>query len=118
MTKISCYLRTLRREWGLSQNDLARLVPRGTCRRVSGVERSLVRPNAEEILAYSLLFGVPPAELFPYFYDGVEEHLIERAYKLDDQLLDEGKKDRVKTRRLLRAALHRATGRARNPLKV
>lgn len=118
MTKISCYLRTLRREWGMTQGDLARLVPRGSRRRVSGVERGLTPPNAGEILAYSLLFGLPPAEIFPAFYDATEEYVIERSYALDDRLHEEGGSTASHTRKLLRAALARATGRAHNPLRV
>ena len=118
MTKLSCYLRTLRKEWNLSQQDLARLTPRGYRERVSGVERGLIQPNAGEILAYSLLFGLPPAEIFPYFYDGVEEHLIEKAYHLDDRLHDAGISQKSRERSLLRSALGRATGRAHNPLRI
>jgi transcriptional regulator with XRE-family HTH domain len=118
MTKIPCYLRTLRREWGMSQKELAGLMLRGDRSRVSGVERNLVAPNAAEIVAYSVLFGMPPAELFPAFYDQVEEGLIERAYALDEHL--QRQKDTYWTarkRKLLRFALDRATGKKPNPLR-
>ena len=117
MTKLSCYLRTLRREWCVTQVDLARLA-RTSARRVSNVERGTTPPNAAEILAYSLLFGLPPGEIFPAFYDGMEEHVKEQAYRLDDRLGDVGGEEALRTRRLLRGALARATGKARNPLRV
>lgn len=118
MIKIPCYLRTQRRQWGLSQEELAGLVGRGGRNRVSDVERALASPNAAEILAYSLLFGFSPAELFPGYYQAVEAALIERAYQLDEKLLDDRSLEADRKRTVLRAALDRATGKARNPLRV
>ena len=120
MTKIPCYLRTLRREWGMSQKELAGLMLRGDRYRVSCVERNLAPPNAAEILAYSVLFGMPPAELFPAFYDEVEEALIERAYALDEALeqLKDDSYWTARKRKLLRFALDRATGKKPNPLRL
>lgn len=118
MTKIPCYLRTFRREWGLTQEELAGLMLRGGRARVSDVERAKASPNAAEILAYSLLFGISPAEIFPDFYEAVEEGLIERAYALDERLPDDQLRKTEQKRRLLRAALARATGKVPNPLRV
>ena len=119
MTKIPCYLRTLRREWGMSQKELAGLMLRGDRNRVSRVERNLAPPNAAEIVAYSVLFGMPPAQLFPAFYDEVEERLIERAYALDNnlELLEDDSYLTARRRKLLRDALDRATGKKPNPLQ-
>ena len=118
MTKIPCYLRTHRREWGMTQKELAELMLRGGRARVSGVERNLVSPNAAEIVSYSLLFGLPPAEIFPEFYEQVEEALIVRAYALDEELSDDTSRVVDRKRALLHAALARATGKARNPLRL
>lgn len=86
--------------------------------RVSDVERAKAKPNAAEILAYSLLFGMPPGEIFPEFYETVEAALIERAYALDERLPDDGLRKTEQKRRLLHKALARATGKAPNPLRV
>lgn len=118
MTTIPCYLRTQRRMYGFTQEELAGLIGRGGRERVSGVERALAQPNAAEILAYSVLFGLKPAELFPAFYDQVEEKLIEAAYALDEQTIETKPKDAKRKRDLLRAALARATGKAPNPVSV
>ncbi len=118
MTKIPCYLRTFRREWGMSQKELAGLMLRGDRTRVSGVERNLVAPNAGEIVAYSLLFGFPPAEIFPAFYESVEENLIARAYALDEEISDDLSRVGERKRKLLQSALERATGQADNPLRI
>jgi hypothetical protein len=92
---------------------------RGDRYRVSCVERNLVPPNAAEIVAHSVLFGMPPVELFPAFYDQVEERLIKQAYALDEKL--EATKDHshrtARKRKLLRHALDRATGKKPNPLR-
>lgn len=118
MTKIPCYLRTLRREWGLTQKELAGLMPRGSRARVSSVEGAKAQPNAAEILAYSLLFGMPPAEIFPAFYESVEGALIAHAYALDERLPLDHSTRTAQKRRLLRQALARATKNARNPLRI
>lgn len=118
MTTIPCYLRTQRRIYGFTQEELAGLIGRGGRERVSGVERAKAQPNAAEILAYSVLFGLSPAELFPAYYNLVEEGLIERAYALDERLLEVKTKEARNKRELLRGALARATGKARNPFRV
>lgn len=103
----------------MSQKELAGLMLRGDRNRVSRVERNLAPPNAAEIVAYSVLFGMPPAELFPAFYDEIEERLIERAYTLDESLeqLEDVSYLTTRKRQLLRHALDRATGKKPNPLQ-
>lgn len=117
MTTTPCYLRTHRRQWGFTQRELARLIGRGGPERVSDVERTKARPNAAEILAYSVLFGVPPGDIFPALYEGVEERLIEAAYSLDEELKDDPAERTRRVRKLLRQALARATGKAPNPVR-
>lgn len=112
---IPCYLRTLRREWGLTQEELAGLLPNGSRARVSDVELAKAQPNAEEILAYSLIFGMLPGDIFPAVYDSLEEEVIRRAYALDEALAEDGSHWTRQKKRLLRALLARATGKAPNP---
>lgn len=115
---IPCYLRTLRREWGLTQEELAGLLPNGSRARVSDVELAKAQPNAEEILAYSLIFGMPAGEIFPAAYYAIEEEVVRRAYKLDETLREDGSHWTRQKKRLLRALLDRATGKAPNPNAV
>lgn len=111
-TKIQCYLRTLRREWGLTQAEVAFLVGRGDRNRVSGVERGEARPNAGEILAYELIFGSPPRAIFPTYHEQLEEALVRRAYKLHQRLEKDPSKEAQRKRKLLEKILARATGKA------
>jgi transcriptional regulator with XRE-family HTH domain len=118
MSTIPCYLRTLRREWGLTQEELARLIHGSRRQRVSGVERMKMPPKAAEILAYSVLFGLPPGDIFPAFYGEVEETLIARAYEFDEALATDASRRAERKRKLLRSALDRATGKRLNPARL
>ena len=80
MNKVSCLLRTHRLKWELRQKDLAALVPDTGDHRVSYVERNLRPPNAREILAYGLIFGVLPEDLFPSLVSEVEDTVLRNAY--------------------------------------
>lgn len=117
MITIPCYLRTLRKDWRLSQEELAGLIGRGGRERVADVERALQPPNAAEILAYSLLFGWPPGAIFSAFYEVVEAALIEHAYVLDEKLREDSSSRAKRVRSLLHDALARATGKAPNPVR-
>src|SRR5690348_16588921 len=81
-SKVHCYLRTLRLQWGLSQRELAALLPKASRNRVSCVERGLASPNAGEILAYRLIFGVRAHIIFRRFAEEVDDTVMRRAYRL------------------------------------
>jgi transcriptional regulator with XRE-family HTH domain len=85
-SKVPCYLRTLRRQWGLTQEEVASLLPKGDRNRVSDVERGLALPNAEEILAYAVVFGLCGKSMFPRYYDQVEETVMRRAYEFSNRI--------------------------------
>lgn len=84
--RFPCYLVPLRKEWDLSQEELVALLPRGSRNRVSDVESGNAPPNAEEILAYSLIFGFPPAKIFPEFVEQVEDTVMRNALALHQRL--------------------------------
>ncbi len=88
MTKknVQCYLRTQRRTWGLTQDELACLVGGGGRNRVSRVELGKAQPNGRETLAYSLIFGARPAKIFPQFCEDVEDAVMTGAVQLDKKL--------------------------------
>ena len=85
-SKVACYLRTLRIEWGLTQKELSSLLPKGDRDRVRSVELGRAPPNAAEILAYPLIFGLPAGKIFPKFSEDTAETVMQRAYRLSRRL--------------------------------
>jgi transcriptional regulator with XRE-family HTH domain len=86
MPKVPCYLRTVRREWGLTQNELASFIPQCQRARVSKVERGLLIPTAAELIAYALLFARTPETLFPAYAETIEDAVMRGAAALDKRL--------------------------------
>ena len=115
--KVPCYLRTLSRKWGLTQAEVASLLPRGNRNRVSRVELDKVPPNAQEIVAYRLIFGAPTKAAFPRFVDETEDAVMRGAYQLHRRLERDKSARADKIRRLLDQMLARATGKVK-PRKV
>ena len=107
-SKVLCYLRTLRNEWGLTQKELASLLPKGDRNRVSLVERSLTPPNAGEILAYSLIFGCSAQAIFPRFSEEVDEEVMRAAFRLHQRLESSSLPNAVRKRELLNQVRARA----------
>ncbi len=101
MSNDRCHLRVLRKRWGLTQKEVAALIPKADRNRVSGVERGAAPPSAAEIVAYRLIFGASPERAFPRFYASVEEFVMQRAYRLHKRL--EGATTPGATRRRLLA---------------
>ena len=100
-SKVACYLRTLRREWGLSQEELASLIPRCRRHRVSRVERGLTAPNAAELLAYTLLFAAAPQKIFPDYVDGIQDAIMRGAGRLDLRLVNDESPSAARKREFL-----------------
>lgn len=113
MSKVACLLRTQRLKWGLYQKDLAALIPRTGHNRVSCVERNLRPPNAREILAYRIIFGILPEDIFPGLVSEVEETVLRNAYRLHAKLEDDTSEKAARTRAFLETILARAVNRAR-----
>lgn len=116
-SKVHCYLYTLRREWGLTQEELASLLPRGGRNRVSHVERNQRSPNAEEILAYWVIFGSFGHEVFAGFYAKIEETVMQAAYRFYGQLEGDTSEKAERKRELIRRMFERTTGNA-NPAAI
>lgn len=112
-TKVPCYLRTLRRQWGLTQEEVASLLPKGDRNRVSDVERGRAQPNAEEILAYAIIFGSCGRTIFPRCYAQVEELVMTGAYALSERLISINTPAARKKRDLITQMFARATDTAR-----
>jgi len=107
-SKIPCYLRTLRREWGLTQKELAMLVPRTRRSRVSDVERGRRPPKSSELLAYALIFGRTPQGIFRRFAEELEDAVMRGAAKLDRSLADDVSRGAARKIELLKKLSSRA----------
>ena len=64
-TVVLCYLRTHRRNWGLTQKELAKLVGTASSVQISRYENGKRAPKIEVALACQVIFGVPPSIMFP-----------------------------------------------------
>lgn len=102
-TRFPCYLAPLRKEWDLLQEELVALLPRGSRNRVSDVESGKAVPNAEEILAYSLIFGLPPHRIFPEYVEKIEDLVMQNGLALYERIKDDPSPEAAMKRRLLEA---------------
>lgn len=104
-SKVPCYLRTLRREWGLTQKELATLVPGvKRARLVSKAERGKRVPQTTELLAYAVIFDRRPEAIFPTLSRDVEA-----AVRRNASGFDAGEKEKGERRK------HKLIARLRNP---
>lgn len=71
------YLRTLRRSWGLTQREMARLIGADSPSTVSRIERGRREPSLAILIRYQLLFGRTTKMLFPHSYGEEEDRLSE-----------------------------------------
>lgn len=81
-----CALRTHRRTWGLSQQELADLLGMESRTHISRIEHGKRTPTMETALACSTLFGVPLGILFPQTAVQIEERLRERLSRFEGML--------------------------------
>lgn len=101
------FVRAHRRRWGLSQAELAALLGVTASTSVSRIERAARSPAASAMIGCSILFGVPPCELFTSFYETVEEVVANAAKSLYDSLEHRTDERSVRKREFLEAALLR-----------
>jgi DNA-binding XRE family transcriptional regulator len=92
------YVRTFRQRHGLFNEELALLINQRSRTAVSFFETGDRVPNLEGALALQVVFGVAPREMFPGFYETVEEGVMRRAERLHARL--EGKTDQRSAARL------------------
>jgi ribosome-binding protein aMBF1 (putative translation factor) len=106
------YVRGHRSRWGLSAEELARLLGRDPSI-ISRLERGRQTPGGKIALGLEVVFGVSPRDLFPGIHEQVEDTVMARAARLHDQL--EGKVDRrsLQKRKLLEEMIKRAAGNER-----
>ncbi|MDE2166085.1 MAG: hypothetical protein KGJ66_07085 [Alphaproteobacteria bacterium] len=85
------------------------MLPKGSRNRVADVEQSVSPPNAEEIVAYSVIFGVPGEAIFPPFYADIEDAVARGAYALYQNAEDDKSLQGHRRRKLAEEILARTT---------
>lgn len=102
------YVRTQRRRWALTQEEVADLLGFESRTCISRIEQGKRIPSLESALALEVLFGEPPKQLFPQVYAESEEALMQRASLLQEGLLHTTKPRQMRKRECLEQALKRA----------
>lgn len=105
---VLCYLRTHRRVWGLTQQELATLLGYKSATHISRIENGKRAPSMESALACQVLFGIPPSAMFPRAYDLVEERIVRDVYHQHLALSDTTSPSKLRKRELFSLALERA----------
>jgi DNA-binding XRE family transcriptional regulator len=95
--RIKSYARPLRRQWALTQRELAFLVGVKSSTVISRIEGLKRIPNLATALGYALVFGLGPVDLFPGYMAEVQTAVHGRVNELYEQLQgDPSKGTRVK----------------------
>jgi len=87
MSRLTNYLRTQRRLWRLTQEELAFLFGYLDQSMVGRLERDEREITLAVAHTCDLLFDVSPRDMFPAFFAGVEENLYRRLCELRGRLL-------------------------------
>jgi DNA-binding XRE family transcriptional regulator len=102
-------VRTHRRRWALTQDELAALIGIESRTGISRIEQGERLPSLEYALALEVLFGIAPRTMFPQFYLEVEETVMRRALNLYEGLTQRTSPRQKRKSELLENALTRAT---------
>lgn len=103
-----CYLRTHRRNWGLTQKELAALIGTASSVQISRYENGKRAPKLEVALACQVIFGIPPSTMFPDAYALSEEEVMRNMYRMDLALENTTSLSGLRKRELFSIALKRA----------
>lgn len=103
-----CYLRTHRRNWGLTQRELAELIGTVSSTQMSRYENSKRAPKIEVALACQVIFGVPPSTMFSDAYALAEEEVMRNMHRMDQALSNTTSLSGLRKRELCALALKRA----------
>ena len=113
--KAYSYVRACRRRWGLTQRELALLLGLSSSTTVSRIERSKRGSTTTTLIAYSVVFGLSAPELFPPFYDDIEEAVVIAAKLLHEELDGSTDKKSALKRALFEDILARVIKRNESP---
>lgn len=80
--KLPNYLRTYRKRFGFTQDEIAYLLGCQNGAMVSRYERYRRRPGLKTVFAYQAIFKIPAHELFPGIYEEVESEILKRTQNL------------------------------------
>jgi transcriptional regulator with XRE-family HTH domain len=86
LSQLSNYLRSYRRQCGLSQSEVAFLLGSHNGAQVSRYERGHYLPPLRTALAYTTIFGVSLGELFSGIQIGVHKEILPRIKELRTRL--------------------------------
>src|SRR6185437_6826478 len=89
------YLRTHRRNAGLSQRDLARVLGLESYEFVARQERSRTMPSLALALSYQILFRVPVSEIFVGVTQRLELDIEARLIQLEEHLGEQSARGRA-----------------------
>lgn len=103
------YLRSHRRRWALSQEQLSVLLGFRSAAQLSKFERNERLPNLKTALAFEIIFGVPLGDICEGLRAEVEEEVMRRAYALYERLEHQEDPTSLRNRELLMEMLARAT---------
>lgn len=101
------YLRTLRKQWGFSQPDMAALFD-VTGSAMSRFENLSRHPTVELVIGAEVIFGQSAKEVFPGLYQDIERAIVDRARVLRKSLKSRTDPSARKQRRLLTVFIERA----------
>jgi transcriptional regulator with XRE-family HTH domain len=102
------YLHTLRKQWGLSQPDMAALFD-VTGSAMSRFENLSRQPTVELVIGCEVIFGQTAEDVFPALYHDIESDIVDRARVLRDSLKSQNDPIARKKRSLLTECIKRAT---------
>ncbi len=103
------YVRTYRLRGGLTAKDLGFLVGQRSATAISQYEAGSRVPTLYVALALEVVFGLKPRELFPEFFEQVEDEVMRRVRTLDAELADKVDRRSQACRRLIEAIPHRGS---------
>ena len=112
--RLRCYLRSYRRRWGFTQQELAFILGIKGNGHISRLERGEASPTLAIVLALYVMFGTAPEELFPALFAEIEDHAVARAYDLYERLQGGSSKATRMKLDFLEAVFERAKQRSKN----
>jgi transcriptional regulator with XRE-family HTH domain len=110
------YLKTFRKRWALSQDELGALLGSGSdLKRCSiyRLEEGARSPTIRAALACEIIFDVPAGRLFPDLFSEIESVVVGRAERMHRALEGQTDEKANRKRELLEGMMERAKRRGR-----
>lgn len=109
------YLRTFRRRWGLTQDEVAFLLGWKSATPVSNYEKRKSMPRLYAAFAFQVIFADLPHRIFPKLFAKVEDEVATRAYQLLQRLKKDKRPEAVRKCELLAALIQKVTWHTQDP---